>query len=232
LEEFLLFGGYPAVVLEQKREEKQKILGDIFDLFIKKDLGEYLKIEKVKTMSDILKFLAVNNGNKIKYDEIAKIVNVSLPTVKNYLQILKELFILVELKPYFTNKNLELVKIPKIYFLDNGVRNYFIKNFVEPELRQDKGNLFEGFFIGELLKKGVEPELIKYRNDKNQREVDVVLDNIDHLEAYELKYKKNLNSNDFIGIKAFSEEYKAILHLVNLDRQEKKMEIDFILPFM
>ncbi|MDR0282825.1 MAG: hypothetical protein LBI53_06150 [Candidatus Peribacteria bacterium] len=38
LEEFMIFGGYPAVVLEQDVQEKQRILGDIFDLFIKKDL--------------------------------------------------------------------------------------------------------------------------------------------------------------------------------------------------
>jgi len=38
LEEFMIFGGYPAVVLEPDVQEKQKILGDIFDLFIKKDL--------------------------------------------------------------------------------------------------------------------------------------------------------------------------------------------------
>jgi predicted AAA+ superfamily ATPase len=64
-------------------------------------------------------------------------------TIKNYIEILKELFIFIELKPYYTNKNLEIVKIPKIYFIDNGVRNYFIKNFVELELRQDSGELFE-----------------------------------------------------------------------------------------
>jgi predicted AAA+ superfamily ATPase len=115
----MTFGGYPAVVLENDIQEKQKILGDIFDLFIKKDLGEYLKVEKVRIVSDILRYLAVNNGNKIKYDEIAQSANIALQTVKNYLQILKELFILVELKPYFTNKNLELVKMPKRYFIDN-----------------------------------------------------------------------------------------------------------------
>jgi len=40
-------------------------------------------------------------------------------TIKNYIELLKELFVFVELKPYFTNKNLEIVKIPKIYFIDN-----------------------------------------------------------------------------------------------------------------
>jgi predicted AAA+ superfamily ATPase len=217
--------------LENDVQEKQKILGDIFDLFIKKDLGEYLRVEKVRVVSDILKYLAVNNGNKIKYDEIAQSANIALQTVKNYLQILKELFILVELKPYFTNKNLELVKIPKWYFIDNGVRNYFIKNFIELELRQDKGNLFEGFFIGELLKKGIDPASLKYWNDKNQREVDIVIDTINHLEAYELKYKKNLNADDLNGVKAFEKLYTSGASLVNLDVQEVRDGISFILPF-
>jgi predicted AAA+ superfamily ATPase len=218
-------------VLEKDLQEKQKILGDIFDLFIKKDLGEYLKLEKVKIVNDILKYLAVNNGNKIKYDEIAQLSNVSLQTIKNYIQILKELFILVELKPYFTNKNLELVKIPKVYFIDNGVRNYFIKNFADLELRPDKGNLFEGFFIGELLKNGIEPENLKYWNDKNQREVDVIIDRVSTLQAYELKYKKNLNSDDLSGIKAFRNMYTSDIALVNLDVQEIRDGIAFVLPF-
>jgi len=72
------------------------------------------------------------------------------------------------------------------------------------------------------LKKGVNAELIKYRNDKNQREVDVIIDNIEHLQAYELKYKKNLNSEDLNGVKAFEKMYTADLKVVNLDVQGKR----------
>jgi predicted AAA+ superfamily ATPase len=49
---------------------------------------------------------------------------------------LEETFLIKRVKPFFTNKNKEISKAPKIYFVDNGVRNYFIKNFIEDiELR-------------------------------------------------------------------------------------------------
>jgi predicted AAA+ superfamily ATPase len=231
LEEFMVFWWYPEVVLEKDIKEKQKILASIFDLFIKKDLWEYLKLEKIKIANDILKYIAVNNWNKIKYEEIAKIANISVHIIKNYIEILKELFIFIELKPYFTNKNLELVKIPKIYFIDNWVRNYFIKNFIELEFRQDKWALFEWFFIQELLKKWLEIETIKYWNDKNKREVDVVIDNVTDLEAYELKFQKNVKSDDLTWLKAFKNIYSINWYIVNLDIQESKSWINFILPF-
>jgi predicted AAA+ superfamily ATPase len=232
LEEFLIFWGYPEVVLEKDINEKQKILASIFDLFIKKDLWEYLKLEKIKIANDILKYIAINNWNKIKYEEIAKISNTSIHIIKNYIEILKELFIFIELKPYFTNKNLELVKIPKIYFIDNWVRNYFIKNFIELEFRQDKWTLFEWFFIQELLKKWLEAETIKYWNDKNKREVDIVIDNVNNLKAYELKFQKSIKSNDLIWLKTFENIYSTSWYIVNLDTQENKNWINFILPFL
>jgi predicted AAA+ superfamily ATPase len=57
---------------------------------------------------------------------------------------LEETFLVKRVVPFFTNKNKEISKAPKIYFVDNGVRNYFIKNFIEDvDLRVDNGVLFE-----------------------------------------------------------------------------------------
>jgi hypothetical protein len=50
----------------------------------------------------------------------------------------------------------------------------------------------------------------------------VIIDRNTSLEAYELKFKKNLDSDDLRGLKAFESEYTANLHLVNLDIQEGK----------
>jgi hypothetical protein len=72
------------------------------------------------------------------------------------------------------------------------------------------------------LKKGVDAELIKYWNDKNQREVDIIIDRIERLQVYELKYKKSLNSDDLTGVKAFEKVYATDLKLVNLDVQEER----------
>lgn len=56
-----MYGGYPEVVLS-KREEKKEVLSSIFDLYIKKYLVDYLKIEKIKNAKTIINYLAINNG--------------------------------------------------------------------------------------------------------------------------------------------------------------------------
>jgi len=231
LYEFMIFGWYPAVVLEDNYVEKQKILADIFDLFIRKDLWEYLKIDKIKVVKDILKFIAINNWWKIRYQEIAEISNVSMHTIKNYIEILKELFLFIELKPYYTNKNLEIVKMPKIYFIDNWVRNYFIKNFIELDLRQDKWELFEWFVLWEFIKIWVDVDSIKYWNDKNKREVDVIIDNISEIIPYEIKFKKIIKSKDLLWLKVFTKKYNVKWNLINLDINSKTETYNFLLSF-
>ena len=116
LEEFIIFGGYPEVILSDKKQAKAEILKSIFDLYVKKELVEYLKIDKILEAKKLIQYLAVNNGQKIKYQNISQIAGLSQKTVKNYIELLKETFLIIEIKPFFTNKNKELVKIPKVYF--------------------------------------------------------------------------------------------------------------------
>lgn len=75
-------------------------------------------------------------------------------------------------KPFFTNKRIELVKNPKIYFYDTGLRNVVIDDFRQMEMRQDKGALWEDFIYAELIKKGVD---VKYWRTKAKAEVDFIL---------------------------------------------------------
>lgn len=143
LSEFLLFGGYPEVVLKTKAEEKIAVLESIFDLYVRKDLVKYLKVKDIIWVKKLIEYIAVNNGQKIKYEEIGKISGLEFLEVQKYLEILKETYLISIIRPFFTNKNKELVKIPKIYFIDMGVRNYFVKNFNALALRQRKKIIFQ-----------------------------------------------------------------------------------------
>ena len=190
LKEFMIFGGYPEVVLNSDKEEKVKILNSIFDLYVKKDLIEFLNIKRLLNVKKLIEILSVNHGQKIKYEELGKTCSLKEYEIKNYIKILQETFLITELRPYFTNKNKEIVKIPKIYFLDSGVRNYFLNNFNEIDKRQDSGFLFEGFVISEFYKAG--NTNIKYWQDKNKREVDIIIDKIHEQIPVEVKFKRKI----------------------------------------
>jgi hypothetical protein len=229
LKEFMIFGSYPEVTLKNKKEEKIEVLNSIFDLYAKKDLIEYLKIEKILSVKKLIEYLSINNGQTIKYEEISQITGIKYNEIKKYIEILKETYLIYELRPYYTNKNKEIAKIPKIYFIDSGVRNYFIKNFNELKLRNDSGFLFEAFIISELLKKG--ETSLNFWHDKNDNEVDLII-GTDIKKALEIKYKNNLKSEDYKGITTFKKSYPKIKEhfIINLSTQ-KKEEIILLLPY-
>ena len=232
LTEFMIFGSYPEVVLTPKPEDKIKILNSIFDLYVKKDLVEYLNVSKILNVKRLIEILSVNHGQKIKYEELAQICSIKEYEVKNYIEILQETFLIKVVRPYFTNKNKEIVKIPKIYFVDPGVRNYFLNNFAETEIRNDGGFLLEGFVLSEMVKAG--NENIKYWQDKNKREVDFIIDNIHEQIPVEIKFKKRLKQNDLQGLKAYLKQYPQTQkeYLVNISAQYRDTNnINHILPY-
>jgi len=217
LEQFLIYGGYPEVALAPA-SEKRDVLESIFDLYVKKDLVDFLKIERISHAKTLIHQLAVNHGQETKYSQLAQVAGIDEKTAKNYLEVLRETFIITVLRPWFTNRNKELVKMPKIYFQDSGVRNYFINNFNPGHIRPDMSFLFEGFVISELIKDGFPAQNIKFWRTKAQYEVDLVLEEGAIVKPVEIKYKKQLRASDGRGLQQFKAAYPKSqdLFMVNL----------------
>ena len=207
-EEFLIFGAYPEIALLNNRDAKVEALTNIFDLYVRKDLINYLKIEKIQNTKTLISLLAVNNGQIVNYAKLSAKTNMDAKTVKNYIEVLKETFLINVIKPFYRNKNCEVSKAPKIYFLDNGVKNYFLNNFNNLNLRNDTGWLFESYYISRLLKYGEKPENIKYYRTKNKIEIDIVLDYTSKIVPIELKFKKEkISKKNTLALKNFIEKY-------------------------
>ena len=97
--------------------------------------------------------MALQIGSEVSYNELSRLVGVDKITVKNYIDILEQAFIIFRLKPYSRNLRTELRKLRKIYFYDTGIRNAIINNFNSLDLRNDKGALWENFLISERFKR-------------------------------------------------------------------------------
>jgi predicted AAA+ superfamily ATPase len=87
--------------------------------------------------------------------------------------------------------------------------------------------------LSELLKSGIKTDVIKFWQDKNKHEVDIVLDFIRKQIPIEIKYKENLKHEDFLGLKAFCAMYPKTHtpFLINLNRQEQDKKYELILPY-
>jgi predicted AAA+ superfamily ATPase len=229
---FLIYGGYPEVALTRPNQRKE-VLESIFDLYVKKDLVDYLKVEKIKNAKALIQTLAINNGCESKFNELGQVSGLDEKTVKNYIEILKETYLISVHAPWFTNRNKEIVKMPKIYFQDNGVRNYFINSFNPTTLRADAGYLFEGYVISELVKKGVPADTIKFWRTKAQVEVDILLDQNERQIPIEIKHKEKISRKDLKGLKRYMSIYPNTrnAYLINLSNNTSLDGIKLLSPF-
>lgn len=197
LNSVLVYGKYPHVI---NYPNDKKYLLNFVDSLIFKDIIELNLIEDKKLAANLLKVLASQIGNLINYSELASVLGADQRTIRRYVEIFEDSYIIFRLYPYSKNKRTEISKSAKIYFYDLGVRNALINNFSDISLRDDKGALFENFIISEALSQITYLEKnypIYYWRSKQGSEIDLVLETTKGLIGVEIKYKKRAFNQAF-----------------------------------
>jgi hypothetical protein len=168
-----------------------------------KDLVELSLLENKSAALSLLKLLAYQVGSLVNYAELASKLNIGARTVKRYIELFEQSFIIFTIKPYSSRKRDEIAKMPKVYFYDVGLRNALINNFEPIENRGDAGQLFENFVISEFLKYnhyGNFGYSFNYWRTKSGSEVDLVLSKSNHETiAVEVKSKSQRINQAFIS---------------------------------
>lgn len=236
LEEYLNFGGYPRVALEEEIKEKRKVIDEIFGSYIDRDIASFLRVEKLEGYSQLIRILSAQTGNIVNYNELSNTLGISMPTIKNYLWYAEKTFIVQKLSPYFRNIRKEITKSPVYYFHDIGLRNYAIGMFGMLSQPSDFGFPFENFILN-ILKEKIRftGANIHFWRTKDGAEVDFIIDNRAKQIPIEVKYKKLSKpetSRSFLNfIKKYVPKDAAVVNL-SLDAVKHigKTKIHF-LPF-
>ncbi|MGB9706941.1 MAG: ATP-binding protein [Microgenomates group bacterium] len=172
LNEYLIFGGYPEVVLAEDLTVKQTLLQNIYQLYFLKDVTTLAHLMEDWKLKKLVKILAANIGGVLNYSQLGAEANIDFKTLKSYLNFLEKTFIIFLVTPFFTNKMKEITKNPKIYFYDLGLRNALIDSFEPVLLRKDFGFLLENFLAVCLKQAGFGPH---FWRTKAKAEVDFVV---------------------------------------------------------
>ncbi|OGC05631.1 hypothetical protein A2230_01230 [candidate division WOR-1 bacterium RIFOXYA2_FULL_36_21] len=203
-EEYLIYGGYPRVVTSSSIEEKKLVLKNIYNTYFLREVKDILGLVDDYKLSQMLKALALQVGNLIEYQEISKVSELSYQTVKHYLSFLEKTLICKLVKPFFKNKRREIVKNPKIYFIDTGLRNYIVDDFRSINERTDNGSLLENGIAMQLTK---QERVFRYWRTKYKAEVDFVIE-LANSKSLALEVKKTVDKTDFIS--KSSKDFKAL----------------------
>lgn len=184
-EDYMIYGGYPAIITELNKKEKIEGLKEIRDSFVKRDVIES-GVSNETAFYNLFRLLAEQSGNLVNVNELASTLRVVRSTIENYLFVMEKCFHIKFVRPFYQNLRKELVKMPKIYLLDTGLRNCLLNNFLPMDQRADNGHLWENMLYRSLMESYQDSD-VKFWRTADGKEVDFVLPEIDHPKAIEAK---------------------------------------------
>jgi len=173
-EEFLQFGGYPEIVLEEDVNERLRIIKDYFDLVVYKDLVERYNVKNTNLIKWLMNSLTSSIAkeasiNKFYLSLKSQSIKLSKNTLYEYFSMLEDSFFVFPLRKFDRSSKNENLSIPKIYLNDVGFLSlYSLKNF---------GQRLENIIFLNLIRQTKNSPLMKinYWKHSSGKEVDFIV---------------------------------------------------------
>jgi uncharacterized protein len=228
LETDLVYGSYPEVAAAVSDAERETVLKELYSSYLFKDILAIGGIRQPRKIVDLLRLLAYQVGREVSFSELGTALGMSKDTVASYVDLLEKSFVLFRLEGWSRNLRSEVTRSPKIYFVDNGVRNMAVSEFRHFSLRNDQGQLWENYIVSERRKRleaqgagagaGVSSRFWRL---KTGAEIDYVEEGGGKLRAWEIKLSPSAKAK---VPKSWAEAYPEAAW----DRVDRANYLDFI----
>ncbi len=196
LSEYLRLGTYPAIVGETDAAIREDLLKNLTTNYLYKDIYTFESIRSPRVFEDLVRLLALQIGSLVSINELSQTLGVSRLTVEKYIRLLEQSYVIKVVRSFSRNPRTEIKKAFKVFFYDNGIRNAVIDKFSDIGSRDDRGALFENFFVAERLKiaslRDTRSRVMFWRNRQGE-EIDIVEESEDNITAFECKWNNSNN---------------------------------------
>ncbi len=196
LQQYLVYGGFPRILLEENPEEKLKIAKLYFETILYKDILKLWEIKDVTALEKIGRFALQNIGQRFSYRKISDALQINLRTTQNYIDYLSNSFLIYLVEYYAKSSSMQIKKEKKIFTIDNILHTSYFGY-------ENIGALAENSVFVHLLKKG---NRVNYW--KNKTEVDFVVEEKGSPLPIEVKYQQTINSADIKGLHSFFKHFE------------------------
>jgi len=181
-QEYMEFGGFPSVVLEENPERKRMLLSEIFTSYFEKDAKNLADFKDMSKLRDLILLLAPRVASRIEIQKLASELSISRQTVYNYLAFLEQTYFISLLPRYSASIDRQAAGSNKLYFCDSGIVNVLGK--------VSQGQLFEQSVFQNL--RGFYN--LSYFSKDGASEIDFILDGNIALEVKLLFSQRDMRS--------------------------------------
>ena len=172
---------------------------------IQRDVQDIARIAHLDILPKLLSLAASQTARLFVASDLASPFSISRPTIREYLALLEQIFLIEQLNPWHTNRLSRLIKTPKMHLADTGLACALLGTDSKT-LWQDKnllGQLLETFIYQEIRKHGDWQEKTTnfyHFRDKDKVEVDIIIEQNRQLAGIEIKAAATVTLSDFKGL--------------------------------
>jgi hypothetical protein len=209
LQEYLLYGGFPEVVLEKDIEKKKQLLLQYFNDILLRDVFERYSVVATQQFKALAQYIISNTGLKISPNKLAKELGINPRSAENYLSYLIDAYLIFEV-PFFsysTKTKYIAGRASKYYVMDNGLATALSS-------RINQGHLFETLVAQKIRK--ISDQQLYYWIDKN--EVDFVFDG----KAINVVSSEDIPEREIKGLDELKSKKKHIKEFMIISPKQSK----------
>jgi len=183
-------GAYPRVY--DRHLDPARWYADYMTTYVERDVSQVKEIGDLRAFRTFITLAAGRTAQEINLSSLGGDAGVSHNTARAWLGILEASFITSVVPAWHRNVRKQIIKAPKLHFLDTGVACSLLGIRDADQLRVHplRGALFESWVAGEILKslfhRGLQPDLRHYRESRGI-EIDLVLQQAETLHLIECK---------------------------------------------
>ncbi len=171
-----LRGGFPLSFLARSEPDSISWRKNFVQTFLERDLIQLGIRVPATTMLRFWTMVAHSHGQIWNASEVGRSLGISEASARRYIDLLTELFMARQLRPWHANLKKRQVKSPKLYFRDTGLLHYLLGIRSEKDLltHPKLGSSWEGYVIEEVIR-SVEPDEEYFWATHNGAEIDLIL---------------------------------------------------------
>lgn len=194
---WLLEGGYPEVVLNEKVSRKLWF-SSYLQTYIDRDIRGLIKQSNLHDFERFIRLLAARTAQELNCSTLSRDIGVSVPTIKSWLTLFEASGLIFFLIPYHKNFGKRIIKAPKCYFMDTGLACYLTGIQEEDHVLQGPmaGPLFETACVSQFYKRFsalADPCSLYYYRSTDGLEVDLLIETGKRIYPVEMKLSSTVD---------------------------------------
>jgi uncharacterized protein len=222
-------GGYPEPFLSNDSRFFELWMDQYIKTYIEQDIRRLYPNLQLQRFRRFIGMLAGVSGEILNLSELARSLDVSQPTVKDYLSIVEHTFLWRSLPAFDRDPRKRIIKHPRGHLRDSGLLHFLLRIPNDQSLlsHPKMGRFWESYVIEEIHRElhsqGVSFHSFFYRTSSGA-EVDLVLEGAFGLIPIEIKFSQSIEKRGLRALKDFIEEYRSPFGLV-INQSERPLRL-------